>query len=235
MDSTGDESVRQEDFKKFKDGLHGVYSFYGKDLLPFALDVWWGALKRFELPEVIEAFNQHLVSQASGQFLPKPADILKQLGAEDRDGARLGSSEAWAIAISAYDEAATVMLNDEIVEAMDIARPVLDAGDEIGARAAFREAYDRIVLRNRSACRPVKWWPSLGHDVTRREEVIRSAVDRGLLTQEQANPYLPAPVTPQGEFIAGLLTGNVVQMPNDPEFRKRISGLKAMLKGGKAA
>lgn len=230
--------MKTEDFEAFHEGIVGVMSFYGRDVSQYALDVWWAALRRFELPAIVEAFNRHLMSPDAGQFQPKPADIVKLLEAAPGFGgepARIGSSEAWAIALSGYDEAETVMINDEVVEAMAIARPVLDAGDEVGARAAFREAYDRIVMRNRSAGRAAKWWPSIGYDVARREEVIRSAVDRGLMTQEQANPYLPAPVTPQGEFIAGLLTGNVVQMPNDPEFRKRIAGLKSMLKGGKAA
>ena len=230
--------MKTEDFEAFHEGIVGVMSFYGRDVSQYALDVWWSALRRFELPAIVEAFNRHLMCPDAGKFQPKPADIVKLLEAAPGSGhepARIGSSEAWAIALSGFDEAATVMLNDEIAEAMSIARPVLEAGDEVGARAAFREAYDRIVLRNRSAGLAAKWWPSLGYDVARREEVIRSAVDRGLITQEQANPHLPAPVTPQGEFIAGLLTGNVVQMPNDPEFRKRIARLKAMLKGGKAA
>ncbi len=69
---------------------------------------------------------------------------------------------------------------------------------------AFRDAYDRIVAERRR---------------------------QGRLTQEQASAYLPAPITQQGRAIAGLLTGERVEIPKDPDFRKRIAGLAKILKG----
>lgn len=76
-----------EDFDKFRDGVQGVYSFYGKDVSDFALDVWWAALKAYDLAAVVEAFNRHLMNPDTGQWLPKPADIVKMFGGRTQDRA----------------------------------------------------------------------------------------------------------------------------------------------------
>lgn len=157
---------------------------------------------------------------------------------EQSDG-RPGANEAWGIALAAFDEAATVILNEEINEAMAAARPVMDEGDEVGARMAFRDAYDRIVRKNRMNGINPRWYPSLGHDPLLRVDAIQLAESRGLLTRSQAAAYLPAPTTPEdrerGAVIAGLLTGNVAPMPKDPEFKARIGKLLAVLKQDQAA
>lgn len=157
----------------------------------------------------------------------------------DQEDGRPRSSEAWGIAVEAFDEAATVVLNDEIGEALAVARPVMDVGDEVGARAAFREAYDRVVRRNRSAGVPVKWFPSLGHDPELRVDAIQLGQSRGRLTRAQAATYLPEPMSAEdqarGAVIAGLLTGNIVPLPKDPEFKAQIRKMLAMLKTEKAA
>lgn len=156
---------------------------------------------------------------------------------EQEDG-RPGGNEAWGIALAAFDESATVVINDEIGEAMAAARPVMECGDETGARMAFRESYDRIVRRNRASCLNPVWFPSLGTDPALRADAIKLAADRGLLTQSRAAVFLMEPMTTddeaRGNVIAGLLTGNTAPMPNDPEFQKHIEQLLATLKAGKS-
>lgn len=157
----------------------------------------------------------------------------------DQEDGRPKSSEAWGIAVESFDENATAVMNDEIGEALSIARPVMDAGDEVGARAAFRESYDRVVRRNRANGVPVKWFPSLGHDPALRVDAIQLAEARGLLTKAQASAYLPSPMTDEdrarGAVIAGLLTGTVAPMPKDTEFKEKIGKLLETLKTTKAA
>jgi hypothetical protein len=157
----------------------------------------------------------------------------------DQADGRPTANEAWGIALAAFDEAATVVTNDEIGDAMAAARPVMDGGDEVGARMAFRDAYDRIVRKSRLEGVRAKWYPSLGHDPLLRVDAIKRAEERGLLTKSQASAYLPAPMTDddraRGGVIAGLLTGDVAQMPNDPEFKRRVGDLMAVLKGRQAA
>lgn len=75
------------DFEQFRRGLGGVYDFYGKNVSVFALDVWWKALQAFDLDAVTEAFNRHLANPDTGQFLPKPADIVRMLSGTTQDAA----------------------------------------------------------------------------------------------------------------------------------------------------
>jgi hypothetical protein len=84
--------MRLEDFDEFREGIAGVYAFYGKDVSQFAADVWWNAMQQFDLPAVTEAFNRHLMNPDTGQFLPKPADIVRMLGGRTQDRALM----AWA-------------------------------------------------------------------------------------------------------------------------------------------
>lgn len=81
-----------DDFEKFHEGIVGVMSFYGKDLSTFALDVWWNAMKAYDLPAITDAFGRWLMNPDAGQFPPKPADIAKMLGGRTEDRALM----AWA-------------------------------------------------------------------------------------------------------------------------------------------
>lgn len=84
--------MHNDDHNAFCEGLAGVYAFYGKQVSTFAVDVWWQALKLFGLQAVTDAFNRHLVNPDSGQFLPKPADIVRMLQGTTQDSAMI----AWA-------------------------------------------------------------------------------------------------------------------------------------------
>lgn len=155
---------------------------------------------------------------------------------EQVDG-RPGANEAWAIALTAFDESATVVLNDEIFAAVEAARPVMASGDEVGARMAFRDAYERIVREGRATGARPRWYPSLGTDPEKRALAIEAAVGRGLLPIERVAGLLPKPITDEeharGQAIAGLLTGQVEHVP-DAQFQARISELRDQLKGRRA-
>ena len=131
------------------------------------------------------------------------ADILERI--EKRDG-RPSADEAWAKALAGMNEAATVVLNDEISQAMTAARTIFQAGDEVGARMAFRAAYERIVQANREAKKPVRWWASLGHDQQQREAAVQDGIRQGLLANETARLVLPPPASskPNPEIAAKL-------------------------------
>ena len=95
-----------DDFQKFHEGIAGVMSFYGKSVSRFALDVWWTALRRFDLAAIVEAFNRHLANPDTGQFAPKPAgarygsastasfssasDVREQIEDSGKDGSPIG-------------------------------------------------------------------------------------------------------------------------------------------------
>lgn len=83
----------QSEFGNFRDGLAGVYSFYDKELTQFATDVWWTALKDFDLNAVTDAFGKHLLNTESGKWIPKPADIIRMLQGSTKDSALVAWSK----------------------------------------------------------------------------------------------------------------------------------------------
>lgn len=85
--------MTEHDFEKFRNGLVGVYGFYDKEINEFSLELWWNALKIFDLAAVIQAFNRHVVNTESGKWLPKPADIVRMLQGSSQDAALVAWSK----------------------------------------------------------------------------------------------------------------------------------------------
>jgi hypothetical protein len=105
------------DFEKFRDLLVNVHSFYGKNVSQFSLDLWWEAMRPFELADVQSAMNRHCVSPDTGQFLPKPADIVKALRGTTANNA----AQAWAKvdrAIRRVGSYQSVVFDDPIIHAV---------------------------------------------------------------------------------------------------------------------
>ncbi|MBX8534558.1 hypothetical protein K5D33_07445 [Pseudomonas cichorii] len=146
---------------------------------------------------------------------------------QSADG-RPGKDEAWAIAMTTSDEYETVVLTDEVQLALAAAKPVLDAGDKIGARMAFISAYERLVVQARQEAKPVNWHVSVGFDANRRVEAITKAMQMQRIPQERGQLYLAdlnvAPVTQDGQAIAGLITGHVFQPSAD--VREKLQALR---------
>lgn len=117
-----------------------------------------------------------------------PAHVFERISDD-----RLGSDEAWSIGLRGRDESETVITTPEILEAMSAARPVLEMGDEVGARMAFKDTYNRLVAEARVAGRPIHWIPTLGWDLGKRQAALREAVSAGLLPAPKAEAMLLPP------------------------------------------
>jgi len=103
---------------------------------------------------------------------------------ERLDDGRPGADEAWSM--MPFDESQTVVWSDEMAAALGIVQPLLDEGDKVGARMAFRECYTRLVAEARDERKPVNWTPSLGHDPRGRDGALLLAVEKGRLTRSHA-------------------------------------------------
>jgi hypothetical protein len=113
------------------------------------------------------------------------------------DDGRPGPDEAWAL--MPRDETQTIVWTDEMASAWGVALPLLDVGDNVGARLAFREAYARAVTLARDAGRAPHWQVSYGTDPHGRLLALLEAADRGRITREQAHRFAPHELpTPEG-------------------------------------
>jgi hypothetical protein len=130
------------------------------------------------------------------------------------DDGRPGPEAAWAMLPK--DEASSVVWTDEMAAAAGVALPLICDGDMIGGRMAFKEAYVTACAAARDARRPVNWSPSLGHDPRGRESALMLAVDKGRLTMDRAQQYLPAPIANAntlalaGKIVRPMLPGKDV-------------------------
>jgi hypothetical protein len=166
--------------------LSGVMASYGKPL-PEAgiINAWVANLRPYSMPLIEAAFQAYL--DQNGEFAPVPAGIAMRC--KKMDG-RPDDEEAWAIALTARDEASTVVWTQETAQAFDICRTVLMSSNAICARKSFLAAHARLVADSRTAHRPMKIIVSLGSDRHHRATVIKRAVDNGLLLAPAAAPLL---------------------------------------------
>lgn len=178
-----------DDVKKarFLQMLTKAMGAYGKPLPePELIGSWIEMLAPYSLRVIGMAFAAYCDEE--DRFPPVPAGIAKRC--KQLDG-RPGTEEAWAIALASRDESDTVVWTSEIAEAFGICSTVLSSGDEVGARMAFKDAYNRLVSNARMTNQPVQWSVSLGWDVSKREAVVSKAAAAGLLAAPQVRALLP--------------------------------------------
>lgn len=178
------EATQKPQFTQLLKQTMGAYS---KPLPEAALlTAWWDVLAPFPLQIVVRAFAVY--GDEEDRFAPVPAAIAKRCTLMD---GRPSGDEAWAIALLSQDEADTVVWTQEIAEAFSICSTVLRGGDEVGARMAFKDAYNRMVSEARIAGRPARWSASLGWDMAKREIAVTKAANAGLLPAPSVRALLP--------------------------------------------
>lgn len=156
----------------------------GRAISPIACAMMARKLSAIDKVIVMRALDE--VSEGKG---PLTYGAIKSAIERINPDGRPGADEAWAMI--PRDEFTSAVMTEEMAEALHIAQPLLDEGDQVAARMAFKEAYARIVDANkRNGIKP-KWFPSLGHDKEGREVVLVEAVRLGRLGVEHAAKLLP--------------------------------------------
>lgn len=157
----------------------------GHEISVAAAEAMARELVRYDLATVATALKR-CQRELTGRL--SLARVLERL-----PGRHLGADEAWAMC--PRSEAQSVVWTDQAAVAFAAAKPLLDEGDAVAARMAFREAYQRELALTEGA--PPKWFPSLGHDVSGRVDVVRQAVRLGRLSPGAAD-----------NLVGHLLPGN---------------------------
>lgn len=71
--------------------LTGVCELYGKSATPELLALYWQLLVGYDLMEVQRAFQAHAMNPDTGQFMPKPADVVRHIDG----GSQTRAAMAW--------------------------------------------------------------------------------------------------------------------------------------------
>ena len=179
--------MQTADKPEFVQLLNLCYSTLLKPLPPVeSLTLWLTILEPYSIDQVRAALSQHM---RESKFPPVPADVVTRMPKQSDD--RPDVNEAWAIALRGRDERETVVWTQECAEAFSICSPVLEGGDEVGARMAFKAAYERLAEAARSSGLKIEWIMSLGHDPALREMAVTDAVRTGRLPIAQARVAVP--------------------------------------------
>lgn len=221
-----------QDKKQFAEVMRATLGIYDKEITAETLLIWWNALKTHSIELVREALSRHVQDKDRGRFAPKPADVIAMIDRMAPDG-RPTADEAWAI--YPRNEADSAVINDEITTAIQSVQYLLDEGDTIAARMAFKDAYNRIIQQARDAGIKPRWFASLGHSEEGRTKALNEAVRLNRISKDYAQSLLPAP---QGGFVQNLIGGMALIAHNEElteeqkqKNRERIAGIKQMLKG----
>lgn len=220
--------------------LVNMANILGEELTRERLDGYLRILDPLTPEELGAACDAHMRDTEVGSWWPKPAQILAKAPRKGIPG-HLPGDAAWALALLAADEDATVVLTPEILQALQFARPLLSLGDEVGGRMAFKAVYEPLV---QGAAAPPKWFVSYGQstDPTLKSAAIERAVQDRLISQAQAKLLLP-PAAPQEsvvlEFARCLPAGNVLPMPPErtaagqaAAHRERVRECRDAIKAG---
>lgn len=109
--------MQQADFPKFSTALAAIAEMYGKQISPGAAALWWQALERFDLEQVSSALHRHTQDADAGQYMPKPADLIRHLEGTATERATL----AWGKTLDAMERVGSytdVVFDDAVIHAV---------------------------------------------------------------------------------------------------------------------
>lgn len=201
---------------------------FGEPLTEERQEIYCASLTNIEYDRLSIAFRRALSELT---WFPKIAELREFAGVCSRasnDG-RPGPEEAWArMPKGERMEEDSVVWCEEERAAYAACRPLLLEGDQIGARMAFKERYERELVAAHAEGRPVYWSISAGYDMEQRLSTLSSAVQERRISLTAALNFVPgerqvdfAHMLPSAE-AKGLLAGKV-------EARLNIPGLPGVL------
>jgi hypothetical protein len=214
--------MQEREKKEFTEMLAGVFEIHGRDLKETTTRIWWRLMRRYTLDQFSEAIG-NLV--ATSKFLPKPSEVIEQIS-----GRWMDANEAWAA--FPKDESETGAVNQAMRASWGASEALFYSGDTVGARMAFKAAYERYVKSAVLRGETEQFELSIGWDAEKRENGIRAAVNQKLITQDQAKKHIRLLPAMDGGPIAGLLTGGDPKH-DDEKILEKLKEIKAVIDGAR--
>lgn len=212
---------------KLLQNLAATAEIMGAELSPHALAMMAKDLAEYDGNLIMQALTNLRKSTARFNLGALIAEI--ELLNPNR---RIGADEAWAL--YPHDEYSSAVITNEIAEAMQSAQPLLNEGDKVGARMAFKDAYNRIVQKNKSENVNPKWFVSLGTDLNSREVAIKNGIALGRIKENDYKNLIPVTYDSKlTEIIAtsGFLTSKLYSEEDIKRNKEKMKQIKNMLSG----
>ena len=191
-------------------------------------------MKPYAWADVRAAFERHITDPDAGRFPPKPADVIRHLQPRAEDDGHPGADEAWGLLLRLIrDERETGVLTDPMRAGWATCQPILDQGDEVGARKCFLEVYQRQVQEARKTGQGARWSVTLGTCPRLRIQRLQEAVAARRIDFEAARSLLPGPSPESIGHVAGLLAGPDAT-PDERQTAERLRTLAKILRRARA-
>ena len=144
------------------------------------------------------------------------------------DTGLISADEAFGLLVDSWkNESLTLVIPEIAMQAMGMgAQGLLNAGDKVGARMAFKEAYNRLAGSLKTGEKP-QWFVSAGTDKQQMTQAIMQAVEQGRLTKSHANALLPSEADEARHLLE---TGKPLSLEDKTKQAKRIAALLEPLK-----
>lgn len=192
----------------------------GRTFSPAAAAVFAKDLDGFPAEAVLAALTR-CRKEVKGLLMVQ--DVISRI-----DDGRPGAEQAWAML--PHDEETSTVWTDEMAHAWGIARQLLQDGDRVGARMAFKEAYTKAVADARDAKVPPKWTASFGRDAAGRLAALAEAVRLKRLPLDHAVKLLPADAAEGLLLSLGVSKHPLLAAPSK-QGQKRVRDLLLAMKG----
>ena len=208
---------------------------YDKAIKPALINLWIASLQPYALADVQAALMSYVTDPADCKFPPKPGDIIRHLPAAATDDGHPGPDEAWGLLVRLIqDERETGVLTEEMRAGWQACQPILDLGDEVGARMCFLDVYRRRIQEARQTAKKAHWTVTLGADSTLRIQRLQEAVTARRISSAHAQSLLAGPTPVSLDSVAGLLEGPDAS-PHDQNTSQRLRGMAEMVRNLSAA
>lgn len=161
--------------------VKATYEVVGQEISDLAIQAIVTELKQHDQQDVLLALTRCRKELRRLTL----ADILDRV-----PGGHPGAEEAWSIVSPCLkSEDTSVVWTGEMAEAFGVALRLAD--DPVAARLAFKEAYTALTQKARARNSRPQWRVSLGYDPRQRATSIQEAVEKGRLSLDVAQKYLP--------------------------------------------
>jgi hypothetical protein len=217
--SKSDSEKGLEFLEWINDELTILAEAFGETLTEQRQEIYCTGLADIRQEHLTDAFRR---ARYELKWFPKLAELRELAGIfpETINDGRPGAEEAWArMPKGARMEDESVVWCEEERLAYGSCRSLLLDGDQIGARMAFKERYEKELAGARYKRRPVQWTLTAGYDIEHRLTTLATAVESKRMTLECALNLVPG--ERRDDFVRrlpaaqgkGLLTGKVERVP----------------------
>ncbi|MEE9452682.1 MAG: DUF6475 domain-containing protein [Gammaproteobacteria bacterium] len=109
--------MNKQELIEFAKLMGGIAALCDKDFSQVQAEIYWRSLKRFDFADVKRALQAHVDNPDTGQFLPKPADLIRQLEGSSDDKAY----QAWSKVVKTIERIGSydsVVFDDALIHAV---------------------------------------------------------------------------------------------------------------------